>query len=182
MASADPFVFLQQAKLIHSKQVVNSAIAVIAKNLNQAYANKQPTVLVVMNGGLFFSGQLLPKLTFPLNLDYVHATRYQGERAGDRLHWIVKPPAHIKNKEVLILDDILDEGITLKAIVEECLRLGASDIKVAVLADKLINKSKPICADYVELTVPNQYVFGCGMDIEKWWRNLPEIYALPDSK
>ena len=78
----------------------------------------------------------------------------------------------------MILDDILDEGITLKSIVDECKLLGAKEVKVAVLAEKVVDKSKPIAADYVELTLPNRYVFGCGMDVHNWWRNLPAIYAL----
>ena len=78
----------------------------------------------------------------------------------------------------MILDDILDEGITLKSIVDECKLLGAIEVKVAVLAEKIIDNSKPIAADYVELLLPNRYVFGCGMDVYGFWRNLPAIYAL----
>jgi hypoxanthine phosphoribosyltransferase len=85
---------------------------------------------------------------------------------------------NIKNRKVLILDDILDEGITLKAIVEESGRLGAVDIKTAVLVEKNLSKSKPIQANYVGLNVPDCYVFGCGMDLYGWWRNMPAIYAI----
>ena len=94
------------------------------------------------------------------------------------LQWVIKPKNLIKNRNVLILDDILDEGITLKAIVDECEQLGANEINVAVLVDKALNKPKPIQADYVGLSVPERYVFGCGMDVFGWWRNLPAIYAL----
>ena len=174
----DPFQYLTQAEIIHSEQAVSQAIANIAVKLNQDYANKLPIVLSVMNGALFFTGQLLPKLLFPLELNYVHATRYRGEIKGNKIKWIVKPSPAIKNRNVLILDDILDEGITLKSIVDECKLLGAKEVKVAVLAEKMIDKNKSIRADYVELILPNRYVFGCGMDVHNWWRNLPEIYAL----
>jgi hypoxanthine phosphoribosyltransferase len=178
MVTPDPFQYLKQAEIIHSELAVSHAISTIATKLNQDYANKQPVVLSVMSGALFFTGQLLPKLLFPLEVDYVHATRYRGELSGNTVEWIVRPTSEVEDRNVLILDDILDEGITLKAIVDQCILLGAREVKIAVLAEKNINKSKPISADYVELTLPNRYVFGCGMDVHNWWRNLPAIYAL----
>ena len=182
MVAPNPLQYLQQAEVIHAEFAVAQAISTIVKKLNADYATKQPIVLAVMNGALFFAGQLLPKLLFPLELNYVHATRYHGELKGNKIKWIVKPSSAVKNRDVLILDDILDEGITLKAIVDACNLLGANEVKVAVLAEKQIEKSKPISADYVELTLPNRYVFGCGMDIHNWWRNLPAIYALHEPK
>jgi hypoxanthine phosphoribosyltransferase len=79
---------------------------------------------------------------------------------------------------VLLLDDILDAGVTLAAVRDACLALGAAQVKVAVLTEKDLGQAKPIEADYVGLVVPDRYVFGCGMDVYGWWRNLPAIYAL----
>lgn len=178
MANYDPFQYLKQAEIIHSALDVATAVTTVATKLNIDYQDKQPIVLSVMHGALFFAGQLLPQLTFALELNYVHATRYQGEDFGSQIKWLVQPTEQVKNRNVLILDDILDQGITLKAIADQCIYLGANDVKIAVLAEKILSESKPITADYVELTLPNRYVFGCGMDIHNWWRNLPAIYAL----
>ena len=178
MVQRDPQLYLQQADLLYSEQEVVQAVANIAVQLNQAYAHKRPVVLCVMGGGVVFTGQLLPQLTFPLEFDYVQATRYHGVTQAADLQWVIKPKHLIKNRHVLVLDDILDEGITLKAIVDECEQLGANEINVAVLVDKALNKPKPIQANYVGLSVPERYVFGCGMDVFGWWRNLPAIYAL----
>jgi hypoxanthine phosphoribosyltransferase len=178
--SVNPQHYLQQAELIHSEQVVNEAIAAIAEKINLDYVNESPIVLCVMGGAVFFTGQLLAQLRFPLELDYVQASRYHGGTQGNALQWIVKPKENINNRKILILDDILDEGITLNAIVEQCILLGASETKIAVLVEKNLNKIKPIKANYVGLQVPNRYVFGCGMDVYGWWRNLPAIYALQD--
>lgn len=177
MKAVDPQHYLQKAQLIYSEQAVNSAVSTIAAQLNLDYATEPPIVLCVMGGGVFFTGQLLPKLQFLLEFDYIHATRYHGIN-GNVVEWLVKPKKIINNRNVLILDDILDEGFTLKAIVEECKLLGAKEIKVAVLVEKQLEISKPIHANYVGLIVPNRYVFGCGMDVYGWWRNLPAIYAL----
>jgi hypoxanthine phosphoribosyltransferase len=174
----NPLQYLAQAELIHTEQAVNQAISDIAKQLNRDYATESPIVLCIMGGAVFFTGQLLPKLQFPLELDYVQASRYHNGIEGKTLKWVVRPKENINNRNVLILDDILDEGVTLHAIVEQCRLLGASEIKTAVLIEKNLDESKPIQADYVGLAVPNRYVFGCGMDVYGWWRNMPAIYAL----
>jgi hypoxanthine phosphoribosyltransferase len=174
----NPSTYLQRSELIHSEDAVSLAVTTIAERLNKDYANKCPIVLCVMGGAVYFTGQLLTKLNFALEFDYVQASRYQGNTAGSQLKWVVMPKENVSGRNVLILDDILDEGLTLKAVVEKCVLQGAKEVKVAVLVDKLLNKPKPINADYVGLTVPNRYVFGCGMDMNGWWRNLPAIYAI----
>ena len=178
----DPSQYLKNAELIQSALSVEQAISSIAKQINEDYVDNNPIVLCVMGGGLVFAGQLLPKLTFPLEFDYVQATRYHGTHANQKLTWVIKPKESIKNRNVLILDDILDEGVTLKAIADSCLSLGAKSVKTSVLVEKILGKTKPISADYLGLTVPNRYVFGCGMDVNGWWRNLPAIYALNEVK
>ncbi len=181
MQKTSPHQYLHEAELLYSQEEVEDVVSGIANQLNEDYVNESPIVLCVMSGAVVFTGMLLPKLTFPLEFDYVQATRYHSGIAGSNLHWIVKPKANIKNRNILILDDILDEGVTLNAIVEECQLLGANVVKIAVLVNKKLNKSKPISADYIGVTVLNRYVFGCGMDVYGWWRNLPAIYALKNT-
>ena len=173
-----PEQLLLEADLIHSKAEVDSAITRIAIEVSVAMQGQAPLVLTVMNGGLYFAGQLLPQLAFPLESEYVQASRYGGETVGREVSWIAEPTVKVKGRVVLLLDDILDEGHTLAAIRERCLALGALDVKVAVLVEKVLPHKKPIGADFVGLQVPNRYVFGCGMDAFGWWRNLPEIRAL----
>jgi hypoxanthine phosphoribosyltransferase len=181
MANIDHNQYLHNAEIIHSAQTVEDAISSVATALNLYYANESPMVLCVMTGAAVFAGQLLPKLTFSLEFDYVQASRYHGETASKNLVWVVKPKQTVSARKVLILDDILDEGVTLNAIVEACKVLGASEVKIAVLTEKQLNKEKPIKADFVGLDVPNRYVFGYGMDINGCWRNLPAIYARNNS-
>ncbi len=175
----NPQSLLDQAQLIHSSEAVIEAISRLSKSIYQQLENACPIVICVMGGGVVFAGQLLTKLEFPLELDYVHASRYQNKTVGNALVWQSLPKLDLNNRTVLLLDDILDEGITLLAIKEKCLLLGAKDVYSAVLIEKKLPHSKPIKADFVGLEVPNRYVFGCGMDAYGWWRNLPAIYALP---
>lgn len=173
-----PTALLAQADCLHSADAVDAAIDRIAQELTATFAEAEPVVMCVMTGGLFFSGQLLGRLAFPLHLDYVHASRYQNNTAGTELSWQAQAKMDLSGRTVLLLDDILDEGITLLAIKERCLALGAKTVLTAVLVEKSLPHAKPMQADFVGLTVPNRYVFGCGMDAYGWWRNLPAIYAL----
>lgn len=174
----DPQQILSEAELIYSELEVSEAIDKIAAEITQALSTSTPLVLSVMGGAVVFSGQLLPKLNFPLEFDYVQATRYHNQTQGKNLHWRVLPTQKVQNKIVLLLDDILDEGITLAAIRDKCMELGAKKVLIAVLSDKETGRPKPVHADFVGLSLPDRYVFGCGMDVYGWWRNLPAIYAL----
>ena len=178
MQAQSPQQLLNQAELIHSSLVVNAAIERLSQEVTLTLADACPVVICVMSGGLVFAGQLLARLNFPLQVDYVHASRYQHNTVGKTLTWQALPKLDLTNRTVLLLDDILDEGITLLAIKEKCLALGAKAVFSAVLVEKLLDHSKPMAADFVGLEVPNRYVFGCGMDAYGWWRNLPAIYAL----
>ena len=168
-----------EADLIYSATEVEAAIEKLAEDITLVLADKNPILLCLMIGGVVLTGKLLPLLNFPLQVEYVHATRYQGETNGGTLHWIRKPTISLQDRHVLIVDDILDEGRTLKAMVEECKNSQAKTIKTAVLADKQLNRERCFKqADFTGMTVPNRYVFGYGMDYKEYLRNAPGIYAV----
>lgn len=165
---------------IYSAGEVLVAIRQLAQEITDALSEANPLILSVMGGAVVFTGQLLPQLNFPLAFDYVQANRYHGT-VGKNLVWRVEPSQHVDGRVVLLLDDILDEGITLAEIKAKCLAMGAKQVLIAVLSEKVLDKVKPVAADFVGLKLPNRYVFGCGMDVDGWWRNLPSIRALTDN-
>jgi hypoxanthine phosphoribosyltransferase len=169
---------LHQAELIVSADEVRAAVGRVAREINAALTDAHPLVLSVMGGAVVFSGQLLPLLTFPLDFDYVHVSRYGGDLQGGALRWKVEPHENVRGKVVLVLDDILDEGGTMAAIRQRVMELGAAGFYSAVFADKLNGMAKPVRADFVGVEVPNRFVFGFGMDVHGAWRNLPAIYAV----
>jgi hypoxanthine phosphoribosyltransferase len=171
---------LANADLIHSEAVVQAAVTKVAAEIRERLADKYPLVLCVMTGGAVFCGQLLTKLDFPLDFDYLHATRYGPETQGGKISWRSAPWTSVKGRSVLVIDDILDEGVTLAAVKESLRRMGADEVLTAVFADKLNGKEKPISADFFGLTVPDRFVFGFGMDAGGVWRNLPAVYAMKD--
>jgi hypoxanthine phosphoribosyltransferase len=125
-----------------------------------------------------FAGQILPRLRFPLDFDYIHASRYGDRTRGAQVEWRVTPPESVRGRTVLVLDDILDGGETMAAIRDRMLALGATQFYCAVLVEKILDRKKPIKPDFVGLSVADRFVFGYGMDAKGYWRNLPEIRAM----
>lgn len=165
------------ADLLYSERQVEAALDKMASAINDLLAGSNPLVLCVMNGGIVVAGKLLTRLAFPLNIDAINASRYQNQTSGGTIEWVLKPGTPLKDRAILIIDDILDEGITLAAIRDYCLAQGATAVYCAVLVDKLLDHEKPIQADFVGLQIENRYLFGYGMDYKGYLRNAAGIYA-----
>lgn len=173
---------IKQADLLWDEQQLVGIYAQMANQISNDLSQTLPVVLCVMNGGLFLTAELLKRLDFPLELDYVHLSRYRGETTGGEVEWQRYPSAQIKGRDVLIIDDILDEGLTLKVLQAECKKQGAQSVRTAVLAVKQHDRQvEGVELDYSGLTVEDRYVFGCGMDYQGYFRNLSGIYALGES-
>jgi hypoxanthine phosphoribosyltransferase len=170
------------ADLIHDAEAIDAAIDRVAEHLNHDFEGLRPVFLTVMHGGLLFAGQLAPRLSFDCDFDYIHATRYRGDTSGGQLAWIAEPRTPLEGRTVLLVDDILDEGYTLRALRDWCLDQGAATVIIVVLTSKEHDRCVPdLEADYCGLVVPDRYVFGCGMDYQERGRNLPGIWALKEA-
>lgn len=169
---------LDYAELLFDEQSCKLALERMADEITAVMKDEFPVVLPIMGGAVVFAGQLLPLLRFPLDFDYAHVSRYGDKLIGGSFEWSRLPSVDLNGRNVLILDDILDEGFTLAAVKKKVLELGAKSCRSAVFANKILEYEKPIRADFVGLDVPNRYVFGFGMDVSGAWRNLPAIYAV----
>ncbi len=171
---------MSEADCLYDEAQMEAAIKQVAAAINSELAERNPVVFCVMNGGLIFAGKLLPQLNFPLEVSYLHATRYRSETTGGELFWKAKPELSFMDRDVLIIDDILDEGHTLAAIIDFCRHAGAAAVHTAVLIDKVHQrKARPdYKADYVGLPCEDRFIFGYGMDYKGYWRNAPGIYAV----
>jgi hypoxanthine phosphoribosyltransferase len=172
---------LKDADLLHDRAELDKAIARMGRDIDAALAGEVPLYLSVMHGGLIFSGALALAVSTDLEFDYVHATRYRGETHGGELHWLRKPASALAGRTVLLADDILDEGYTLRAVRDWCIGEGARRVLIAVMCQKRHDRTAPgIRADFCGVEVPDRYVFGFGMDFHEQGRNLPAIYALKE--
>jgi len=171
---------MRHADCLYGRAAVEAAIDRMAEEINRDMAGDDVLVMCIMNGGLVASGKLLTRLDFPLRVDYMHASRYRERTSGDDLHWKVDPSQSLAGRDLLIVDDILDEGYTLDAILAFCRRQSPASVRAAVLVQKQHDRGVRPPVDYIGLSVPDRYVFGYGMDYKGYWRNAPGIYAVAD--
>lgn len=170
---------LERAEQLYDRAAVEQALDRMAAEISDRFSGDVVLYLPVLQGGLIPAGMLAPRLNIDLEQDYVHATRYRGDTTGRELIWRSKPMVPIAGRHVLVMDDILDEGLTLKAIVDWCREQGAQSVASAVLVEKAHERRQPgVTADFVGLKVPDRYVFGFGLDYRERFRNLPGIYAV----
>jgi hypoxanthine phosphoribosyltransferase len=172
---------IDQAICIFKRAEIDLAIEAVAKKINQSLAGEDVLVLPILNGGLVFSGVLIPQLTMPLQLDYMHVSRYRNNIGAEQLQWRATPSVPLKGKSVLLVDDIFDRGDTLHEAIRWCENAGAKKVISAVLATKNLRDSTvrttPSKPTFSALEVPDVYVFGFGMDYSGYFRNANGIFA-----
>lgn len=169
---------LTEADCLYNFAEINEALDRMAKEITPKLKNKNPLILCVMTGALITTGHLVTRLPFPLEIDYIHATRYSGTTRGGDLHWLVEPRHNLKNRTVLIVDDIMDGGLTLSAIIDYCKQAKAKEIYSAVMVSKNRVREPGVHfePDFVGLRTEDKYLFGFGLDYQEYLRNVPGIY------
>jgi len=169
---------LDSADCLYTLNEIDLALDTLAVSISERYAQSNPLILCVMNGSVVTTGRLLPRLSFPLELDYIHVTRYGDKTVGGTLNWLHKPTTVLRDRHVILVEDIYDEGVTLKALRDYCEGMQAKSVSCVTLIDKLHDNKIGIAPEFIGLTVPDRYVFGFGMDYQGYWRNAPGIYAV----
>ncbi|AGM40932.1 hypoxanthine-guanine phosphoribosyltransferase [Spiribacter salinus M19-40] len=175
---------MARAECLHDAPAIEAALDRMGEAISTALSGTRPLLLGVMTGAIVPLGRLLSRLDFPLEVDYIHATRYHKTTTGRELVWLARPQTPLRGRHVLLVDDILDEGHTFRGLLEACQEEGAASVQTAVLADKPNPARVPgLKADFAGLTVPERYVFGVGMDYKGYLRNVNAIYAAhPDDE
>lgn len=171
---------LNNSDLLYSTEQIDAALDRLAGQISARLKDTDPLILVVMNGALMPASQLSLRMSFPFQISYLHATRYRGETQGSTIHWVARPNVSVKDRTILVIDDIFDEGTTLKAVIEEMHESGAKAVYSAVLVNKVHDRKEDLTVDFIGLDVEDRYVFGYGMDYKEYWRNLPAIYAIKE--
>ncbi len=178
---ADLNTLLNEADCLVNEAELNQALDKMANQITSDLAEKLPLVLCVMNGGLIPTAALIERLNFPLELDYIHATRYGMETEGASLNWLSYPQSDLKGRHILVIDDIFDQGHTLQAITKWLEAQETESVYTATVINKLHDRKTDMTPDYVGTDVEDRFLFGYGMDYKGFFRNLKGIYAVKGS-
>jgi hypoxanthine phosphoribosyltransferase len=177
----DPRALLENSRLVCDREEVEAAVRKMAVEINEHYGEREIVLIGVMTGAILPMAWLAVHLKMPVVMDFVHATRYRGGLYGAELEYRVPPRLDLEGRDVLIVDDIFDEGNTLAAIKGSVEKRHAASVRTAVLVRKLHDRGLDRdYADFVGLDVPDVYIYGCGMDAFEHWRHLDHILALED--
>lgn len=179
----DPHSLIERSVLVASREEIESAIDRLAAEINSHYGDSELVLMAVMTGAILPATWIATRLSMPLRMDFVHATRYTGQTSGGDLDFRVPPRLNLQDQNVLIVDDIYDVGLTLELIGRYCLARGARSVESAVLVRKQHGRETAgELPRFIGLDVDDRYVFGCGMDAYEHWRHLPELRALESSE
>lgn len=169
----------REARRLLSAADVSAVYDRMAQAIAATLAEVNPVVLAVMNGGAFTAIELCRRFDFPYEFGYVHVTRYAEGLTGGEIDWRVEPRPELEGRTVLVVDDILDAGLTLAALEHALTERGVARLYKAVFAVKeLPDAGERPSVDFEGTRTPNLYVFGCGMDYRGYWRGFPELLAV----
>jgi len=174
-------VFQQQLKIIISRDEIAKAVNRLAREINRDYQGKHPLLVSVLKGSFMFTADLIRQLDLPLELDFVRLSSYGTTReSSGRVKVVQGTKTPVKDKDVLVVEDIVDTGITISFLLDYLRKKQPASLKVCTLTDKPSRRRVPVPIDYRGFTVPNKFIVGYGLDLNQRFRNLPDIYTLED--
>lgn len=153
-------------------------IGVLAAQINKELAGKEVVFLGILNGAFLFAADLYRHIDFPSRISFVKLASYQGTSSSGSIKELIGWNEDIKNKTIVVLEDIVDTGNTLERIVDELIIRKASEIRIAALLHKPEAYTKDIPLHYIGFEIPNDFVVGYGLDYNGFGRNLPSVYTL----
>jgi hypoxanthine phosphoribosyltransferase len=174
-------VFQPQLKILISRDEIAKAVDRLACEIKRDYQDKQPLLIGVLKGSFVFMADLIRQLDIPLELDFVRLASYGAAReSSGRVRIIQGVKTPIKDRDVLVIEDIVDTGITTSFLLEYLKKKRPASLKLCALTDKPSRRRVPVPIDYCGFTVPNKFIVGYGLDCDQRLRNLPDIHVIED--
>lgn len=166
-------------EILFSADEIAARVAQLGDEISERYAGKPLILVALMNGALPFAADLMRAIRLPLQLDTLSVASYYACRSSGELEFRSRNKLDPAGKHILIADEVLDTGVTLRHVVEYFRKLGAVDVKTAVMIEKMIERPNGLAhADWAGFRIPDRYLVGYGLDADEEYRNLPCIAAL----
>lgn len=166
-------------KPLFTSEEIQRKIHELGARISTDYADKDLLVIGVLKGALFFMSDLLRSLRISVRVDFLHCTSSSSKSRGNPVQMLCDVKEDVRDKHVLLVEDIMDSGVTVEYLKKMLVQRGPASLKVCVLLDKVDRRQIPIEADYAGFRIPNKYVVGYGLDYKDRYRNLPYIAVLP---
>ena len=170
-----------QIKDLRFKQFINKSkvqdkVRSLAEQINVDYKDKSPVFLPILNGSFMLAGDLIKQIEVPCRVSFVKISSYQGTTSSGQLKTIIGVEESLFNQDVIIVEDIVDTGLTLQKITAELKSLGTKSVEVVALLRKQAARDKNVDVKYVGFEIENEFVVGYGLDYDGLGRNLKDIY------
>lgn len=166
-------------EILIAKSSIRNKVKEIAAEISSDYAEEEPVLIGVLNGVVFFFADLVRELNIPLHIDFIRASSYgDSDRSSGKVHFTKDVELVISGRHVIIIEDIVDTGLTLKRIVQKLSEKRPASIKTCVLIDKLERRAEEIKIDYRGFQVEKGFLIGYGLDYNEKYRHLPDIYTI----
>ena len=174
-------VFQPQLKILISRDELAKAVDRLACEIKRDYQGKQPLLIGILKGSFVFMADLIRQLDLPLELDFVKLSSYGTAReSSGKVRVVQGLQTLIKGRDVLVVEDIVDTGITTSFLLDYLRKKKPASLKLCALTDKPSRHRVPVSIDYLGFTVPDKFIVGYGIDCDERFRNLPDIYTLED--
>ena len=164
-----------------SSATIETAVQRMADEINRDYADKSPLFLAILNGSCVFAADLIRKVTIPCQISFVKLASYSGTTSTNQVREMIGLNEDITGRHIIILEDIVDSGITLDHLIHDLEKLNPADVKVACFTFKPEAFKKAFRIDYLGISIPNDFIVGYGLDYDGFGRNLPDIYKIISS-
>ena len=174
-------VFQQQLKILISCDEIAKAVSRLAREIERDYQDRQPLLIGVLKGSFMFMADLIRQLDLPLDLDFIRVSSYDAAReSSGKVEVVHEMKTPVKGRDVLVVEDIVDTGITISFLLDYIKIKQPASLKVCTLTDKPSRRRVQVPIDYRGFTVSNKFIVGYGLDCDQKFRNLPDIYTLED--
>ncbi len=165
-----------QLHILFSRREIAATVSRLASEIRQDYHEKYPLLIGILKGSFMFLADLIRHLDFPLEVDFIGLASYgKGTQTSGKIKVVQRLQSPIEGREVLVIEDIVDTGLTTAFCLDYLRREKPASLKLCALTDKPSRRQVPVTIDYLGFTVPNKFLVGYGLDLNQKFRNLPDI-------
>ncbi len=169
-------------EILISREEIEKRVKELAEEISRDFAGEDPLMLGILNGAFVFMADLIREMSVPVEVEFIRVKSYSGTDSTGRIDVIMDVSENVSGKNVVIVEDIVDTGLTMDFLVRRVVEKGAKSVKICALLDKPSRRVVDVKPDYVGFTIPDYFVVGYGLDYNGRYRELPAIYRVCNSE